>query len=75
MNSIRPEIELFDLSHIHGAGRLVDAGLMDKRPHVQIVMSIKDALPGEEHPLHIMLGDISCQLSRAIWTAAGIGAN
>jgi 3-oxoadipate:acetyl-CoA acetyltransferase len=23
---IQPEIEIFDLSHIHGAGRLIDAG-------------------------------------------------
>jgi hypothetical protein len=30
---IRPEIEIFDLSHLHGARRLVDEGLMDDRPH------------------------------------------
>src|SRR5437899_12052118 len=34
---VRPEIEIFDLSHIHGARRLVDEGLMDDRPHVQFV--------------------------------------
>jgi len=75
VNPIRPEIQLFDLSHIHGARRLVDAGLMDKRLHVQIVMGIKNALPAEEQLLHIVLDDISCQLPRATWTAAGIDAN
>lgn len=35
---VRPEIELFDLSHIHAARRLVETGLMDARPHVQVVM-------------------------------------
>jgi 3-keto-5-aminohexanoate cleavage enzyme len=31
---VRPEIEIFDLSHLHGALRLVEAGLIDDRPHV-----------------------------------------
>ena len=33
------EIEIFDLSHIHGAKRLIDAGLMSPRPHIQFVMA------------------------------------
>src|SRR5215204_7571954 len=32
-NGIRPEIEVFDLSHLHGAKRLVEQGLTDERPH------------------------------------------
>ena len=39
---IRPEIEIFDLSHIHGARRLIDAGLMHESPHVQFVMGVKN---------------------------------
>jgi 3-keto-5-aminohexanoate cleavage enzyme len=74
-NGVRPEIELFDLSHIHGARRLVEAGLMDERPHVQVVMGVKNALPAEEHLLDLMLGEIKRQLPHATWTAAGIGAN
>ncbi len=72
---VRPEIELFDLSHIHGARRLIDAGLMDDRPHVQVVMGVRNALPAEEHLLDLMLGEIHRILPRATWTAAGIGAN
>jgi uncharacterized protein (DUF849 family) len=71
---IRPEIEVFDLSHIHAARRLVDAGLMDERPHVQFVMGVKNALPAEEHLLDILLGELRRVLPRATWTAAGIGA-
>src|SRR3954468_20385270 len=74
-HSVRPEIELFDLSHIHGARRLIDAGLMDERPHVQVVMGVKNALPAEEHLLDLMLGEIRRVLPKATWTAAGIGAN
>jgi len=73
-NGVRPEIELFDLSHIHGARRLIEAGLMDERPHVQVVMGVKNALPAEEHLLDLMLGEIRRQLPHATWTAAGIGA-
>ena len=72
---MRPEIELFDLSHIHGARRLIDAGLMDERPHVQVVMGVKNALPAEEHLLDLMLGEIQRVLPKATWTAAGIGVN
>jgi uncharacterized protein (DUF849 family) len=72
---VRPEIELFDLSHIHGARRLIDAGLMDERPHVQVVMGVKNALPAEEHLLDLMLGEIRRVLPHATWTAAGIGVN
>ncbi len=74
-HDVRPEIELFDLSHIHGARRLIEAGLMDERPHVQVVMGVKNALPAEEHLLDLMLNEIRRQLPRATWTAAGIGAN
>jgi len=74
-NGVRPEIEVFDLSHIHGARRLVDAGLMDERPHVQFVMGVKNAMPAEERLLDILLGECRRVLPHATWTAAGIGAN
>ncbi|PWS35987.1 hypothetical protein DFH01_17165 [Falsiroseomonas bella] len=72
---VRPEIEIFDLSHIHGAARLVEAGLIDERPHVQFVMGVKNALPAEERLLDILLGELRRVLPKATWTAAGIGAN
>lgn len=72
-NGVRPEIEVFDLSHIHGARRLVDRGLMDERPHVQFVMGVKNALPAEEPLLDLLLGELRRVLPHATWTAAGIG--
>ena len=74
-HGVRPEIEIFDLSHLHGARRLIDAGLMDERPHVQVVMGVKNALPAEEHLLDLMLGELKRVLPKATWTAAGIGVN
>ena len=74
-HGVRPEIEVFDLSHIHGARRLVDAGLMDERPHVQFVLGVKNAMPAEERLLDVLLGELRRVLPEATWTAAGIGAN
>ncbi len=74
-NGVLPEIEVFDLSHIHGARRLVDAGLMNDAPHVQFVMGVKNAMPAEERLLDILLAESRRLLPRATWTAAGIGAN
>ncbi len=48
---------------------------MDERPHVQVVMGVKNALPAEERLLDLMLGELRRVLPHATWTAAGIGAN
>ena len=71
--AIAPEIEIFDLSHLHSARRLVDAGLMSDHPHVQFVMGVKNAMPAQEHLLDILLGELRRVLPNATWTAAGIG--
>jgi uncharacterized protein (DUF849 family) len=72
-NEIRPEIEIFDLSHIHAAKRLIDEGLMNSRPHVQFVMGVKNAMPADEHLLDILLAELKRVIPAATWTAAGIG--
>ncbi|HKM64289.1 MAG TPA: 3-keto-5-aminohexanoate cleavage protein [Acidisphaera sp.] len=70
---VLPEIEIFDLSHIHGAKPLVEAGLMNERPHVQFVLGVKNAMPAEEPLLDILLEETRRVLPHATWTAAGIG--
>jgi 3-oxoadipate:acetyl-CoA acetyltransferase len=72
---VRPEIEIFDLSHIHGARRLIDKGLIDECPHVQFVMGVQNAMPAREHLLDILLEEMRRVLPQATWTAAGIGPN
>ena len=72
-HSIRPEIEIFDLSHLYGARRLIEKGLMDDRPHVQFVMGVQNAMPADEHLLDLLLAEMRRVLPHATWTAAGIG--
>jgi uncharacterized protein (DUF849 family) len=74
-HAVLPEIEIFDLSHLHGARRLVKAGLMDDRPHVQFVMGVTNALPAIERLLDLLRGELAEVLPKATWTAAGIGPN
>jgi 3-oxoadipate:acetyl-CoA acetyltransferase len=70
---IRPEIEVFDLSHVYGARKLADAGLISDDPHVQFVVGIKNALPAATRILDFLLEELKGALPKATWTAAGIG--
>jgi uncharacterized protein (DUF849 family) len=74
-NGILPEIEIFDLSHIHGAKRLIEAGLTGPRPHVQFVLGVQNAMPADERLLDILLAETRRVIPGATWTAAGIGVN
>jgi 3-keto-5-aminohexanoate cleavage enzyme len=70
---VRPEIEIFDLSHLHGARRLADKGLMEERPHIQFVMGVQNAMPADERLLDILLQEAKHLFPTCTWTAAGIG--
>jgi uncharacterized protein (DUF849 family) len=70
---ILPEIEIFDLSHLYGMRRLMDAGLVNDRPHVQFVMGIRNALPVDQALLDLLLSVLKRVAPNATWTAAGIG--
>jgi uncharacterized protein (DUF849 family) len=72
-HGVLPEIEVFDLSHIYGARKLLDLGLINDHPHVQFVMGIKNALPAEPQILDFLHSELKRVLPNATWTAAGIG--
>jgi 3-keto-5-aminohexanoate cleavage enzyme len=74
-NGILPEIEIFDLSHLHAARRLADLDLIGERPHIQFVLGVQNAMPAQERLLDIMLGEAKTLFPHCTWTAAGIGRN
>ncbi|PAP95026.1 3-keto-5-aminohexanoate cleavage protein [Mesorhizobium wenxiniae] len=74
-NGVLPEIEIFDLSHLHTARRLADGGLIGERPHIQFVMGVQNALPAEERLLDALLREAKFLFPQSTWTAAGIGRN
>lgn len=71
--SVVPELEIFDLSHLHGARRLADEGLLSERPHIQFVLGIVNAMPAVERLLDIQLEEMRQLFPHATWCAAGIG--
>lgn len=71
--SVVPELEIFDLSHLHGARRLADEGLLSERPHIQFVLGIVNAMPAVERLLDIQLEEMRRLFPHATWCAAGIG--
>jgi 3-keto-5-aminohexanoate cleavage enzyme len=74
-NGVLPEIEIFDLSHLHAARRLADLGLIGERPHIQFVLGVQNALPAQERILDILLAEAKALFPRCTWSAAGIGRN
>jgi 3-keto-5-aminohexanoate cleavage enzyme len=73
-HDVMPEIEAFDLSHILKAHQMWQAGQIARRPYVQFVMGVRNAMPADRdvfdyyiHTVHRLFG------ADAPWCAAGIG--
>ena len=69
---IKPEVEVFDLSMLYSARRLVEKGLLATPVHVQFVMGIVNALPVRREILEFLLSELPEILPGATWTAAGV---
>jgi hypothetical protein len=52
---------------------LVEAGLMDDRPHVQFVLGVKNAMPAEEELLDLLLGEMRRILPKPPGRRQGLG--
>jgi len=65
---IKPEIEVFDLSHLETGLRLMEEGLVLRPAHFQFVMGV--ALAATEENLQLLVSRLP---EGATWTVAGIG--
>ena len=72
---IKPEIEAFDLSHIHQAAKMNQDGRIPGQLYVQFVMGVKNAMPADKDVFDYYVKTIERLLPNANWCAAGIGAN
>ncbi len=71
-----PEIEAFDLSHILQAKAMWDRGQLAKRPYVQFVMGVKNAMPADRDVFDYYIRTVHRLFGPdAPWCAAGIGPN
>ena len=72
-NSIKPEVEIFDLAILYNAIEMVKDGLLIEPLHVQFVFGIKNALPAKKDILKFQINELKKYLPQSTWTAAGLG--
>lgn len=70
---VKPEIEAFDLSHIHQAVAMNRDGRIPGRLYVQFVMGVKNAMPVDREVFDFYVRTMERLAPEADWCAAGIG--
>jgi len=71
---VKPEIEAFDLSHIHQAAAMNRDGRIPGSLYVQFVMGVKNAMPVDRPTFDFYIETLHRLAPDAEWCAAGIGA-
>lgn len=72
-HDVLPEIEAFDLSHIHQAAMMHKDGRLPKKLYVQFVMGVKNAMPVDRETFDFYIKTVRRLVPEAEWCAAGIG--
>jgi uncharacterized protein (DUF849 family) len=70
---VKPEIECFDLSHIHQAAKMNRDGRIPGSLYVQFVMGVKNAMPVDRETFDFYIKTVERLMPDAEWCAAGIG--
>jgi uncharacterized protein (DUF849 family) len=72
-HEVKPEIEAFDLSHIHKAAEMNRDGRIPGPLYVQFVMGVKNAMPVDRETFDFYIKTVERLIPDALWCAAGIG--
>jgi 3-keto-5-aminohexanoate cleavage enzyme len=72
-HDVKPEIEVFDLSHIHQAAAMQADGRLKAPAYVQFVMGVKNAMPADRDTFDYYIRTVERLLPGSEWCAAGIG--
>jgi 3-keto-5-aminohexanoate cleavage enzyme len=72
-HKIKPEIEAFDLSHIHHAVQMNADGRIPGKLYIQFVMGVKNAMPVDRDVFDYYVKTVKRLAPDAQWCAAGIG--
>ena len=73
-HGVKPEIEAFDLSHIHKAAEMWQDGRISETPYIQFVMGVKNAMPVDRPTFDFYIETVRRLSPESEWCAAGIGA-
>lgn len=71
--NVKPEIEAFDLSHIHQAVAMQHDGRLAANIYVQFVMGVKNAMPVDRSVFDYYVATMKRLAPCSEWCAAGIG--
>jgi len=72
--NITPEIEAFDLSHIHQAIKMSKEGILNGKLYIQFVMGVKNAMPVDQNVFNYYVETVKRLAPNTEWCGAGIGA-
>ncbi|MGJ8618135.1 MAG: 3-keto-5-aminohexanoate cleavage protein [Sulfitobacter sp.] len=72
---VKPEIEAFDLSHIHKAAEMNRDGRIPGQLYIQFVMGVKNAMPADREAFDFYIKTVKRLAPDAQWCAAGVGPN
>jgi 3-keto-5-aminohexanoate cleavage enzyme len=72
-HGVKPEVEAFDLSHIHQAAAMAADGRLTGPLYVQFVMGVKNAMPADRDVFDYYIRTVNRLMPDAEWCAAGIG--
>ena len=72
---VKPEIEAFDLSHIHKAAEMNRDGRIPGQLYIQFVMGVKNAMPADRETFDFYIKTVERLVPDALWCAAGVGPN
>ncbi len=72
---VKPEIEAFDLSHIHKAAEMNRDGRITGQLYIQFVMGVKNAMPADRETFDFYIKTVQRLAPDALWCAAGVGPN
>jgi 3-oxoadipate:acetyl-CoA acetyltransferase len=72
---VKPEIEAFDLSHIHQAVAMSKDGRLRAPLYIQFVMGVKNAMPADKPTFDFYVETVKRIAPDAQWCGAGIGPN
>ncbi|MBT6437813.1 MAG: 3-keto-5-aminohexanoate cleavage protein [Rhodobacteraceae bacterium] len=72
-HDVKPEIEAFDLSHIHQAAIMNKDGRIPGKLYIQFVMGVQNAMPVDKDVFNYYIKTVNRLLPDAEWCAAGIG--
>jgi len=70
---VKPEIEAFDLSHIHQAAAMHRDGRIPGQLYIQFVMGVKNAMPVDKDVFDYYVKTVNRLAPDAQWCAAGVG--